>query len=91
VAFPAAGSSVNIPKGGSTQITLDNVGGTAAGCALTGSNGITATQNCSPSIPPGGRVIVTVQANPTWEGPATVTGVLEGGGSYLLTVNVQNR
>ena len=90
-ANPAAGTpNISIPKGGSTRITLTNVGGTPAGCALTGSNGISVTQNCSPSIAPGQSVVVTVQAVPTWEGPATVTGVLEGSGSYFLTVTVLN-
>lgn len=90
VANPPSGATVSIPKGGSTTIRLDNVGGSAASCALTGSTGITVSQDCSPSIAPGGAVFVTIQANPTWEGTSTVTGVLEGAGSYVLTVWVQN-
>ncbi len=87
---PAPGGEIIINKGGTAYITLQNVGGAAAGCALTGSAGLTVSQNCSPSIPPGATVVVSVTVSPTKEGPATVTGVLEGAGSYYLVVNVPN-
>ncbi len=90
-ASPANGATVTIPKGGSTQIVLQNTGGAAASCTVSsGSGNLSVTPNCAPSISAGGSVTITIKANAGFEGQGSVQGLMEGIGSYNITVFVKN-
>jgi len=89
--IPANGQSITIPKGGSTQVILQNVGGLPASCTISVSKGnLSLNQNCSPSIQPGGSITITVRANPGFEGAGQISGLMEGVGSYTLNIFVNN-
>jgi cytoskeletal protein RodZ len=85
VATPTSGAPpVNLAKGQQFQIILQNVGGSAASCSLSTRVGkLQLVNNCSPSVPAGATVKVTVQAS-NIEGNDTVFGAMEGVGSYQL-------
>jgi hypothetical protein len=89
--IPANGATITIAKGGTTQIILQNVGALPASCTISVAQGnLSLNQNCSPSIPPGGSVTITVKANPGFEGAAQISGLMEGVGAYNLNVFVKN-
>jgi len=90
-ATPANGSQVTIKKGTSTKLTLQNVGAAPAQCTVSkGSGNLVLSGNCSPSIPAGGKVEITITAAAGFEGSASVVGAMEGIGSFSLSIFVQN-
>ena len=85
------GATVSIEKGGSTKLTLQNTGGAPASCSLSkGSGNLNLSGSCSPSIPAGGQVVITITAGAGFEGAASVVGAMEGVGSYTLNIKVAN-
>jgi hypothetical protein len=82
------GARINIPKGGSTTLTLSNNGGSGAQFILRGTKLV--VEPAQGNIPPGGSVMVTIRAAAGAEGDAAVNGTLAGLGNYSISVFILN-
>ncbi|MFN8039002.1 MAG: hypothetical protein U0Q07_07295 [Acidimicrobiales bacterium] len=89
VANPGSGSRINVAKGGSFTITLQNVGGSSATYSLRSTDG-KFVGGGSGAIPANASAQVRFTANPNAEGDTGVTGVVEGIGGYTLIVRIGN-